>query len=233
MALDPEYRRDMDEMAEFFDNWRPHNPSARQPRVPTTQNKADIIERCMQEDGHRIWGMVVYRCTYKSDEDWAEFMRRLHADMTKSLRRANGLDILDSFELTVFEDFALEGASTSTVRERFQQWVATAPEQEQSTGPGDSQRYQYCVMVDEAALESCVRHAVNADSYVIVIQGSWKPYLPDEMEEAGEPLEGCTLQNVGWMRACFQYLMVSRYYYLRGQSVGWRVQYQRPPTIVR
>ncbi|RJE19812.1 hypothetical protein PHISCL_07843, partial [Aspergillus sclerotialis] len=70
-----------------------------------------------------------------------------------SLKRANGLDIPDSFSLTVFEDRSLEGASMSTIRERFQLWAATAS-QEKGAKPGDLQRYQYCIMVNGAGLSS-------------------------------------------------------------------------------
>ena len=237
MTLDPDYDRDMDEIAELLNNYRQQhpilNPSRRQPHIPTTHNDADIIERYIQEDGHRTWGIVVYRCTYKSDEDWAEFIRILQADTEHSMRRANGLDILDRFRLTVFEDRALEGASISTIREKFRQWATTASQEEQGTGLGQSQRYQYCIMVDEAALESCVRPATEKSSYAIVIHGPWKPRLPrddDELEETYEPLEGCTLYNVGWIKGDLRYLVMHIYYYL-GRS-SWSVNYQRPPEIV-
>jgi hypothetical protein len=73
----------------------------------------------------------------------------------------NGLDMMDSLSITVFEDRSiLDGASTSVVvREHFKQWAATAPQQEQGTGPALSQRYRYCVQVDAVALESVIHDA--------------------------------------------------------------------------
>lgn len=113
----------------------------------------------------------------------------------------------------------------------FSTGLLPALEEEQGTGLGDSQRYQYCIIVDGAVLESCVHHATRNGSYVIIILASWKLYLPNEMDEAGESPEGCTLQNEGGMRANFRYLIVNIYYYLRGR-LCWSVQCQRPSTIV-
>jgi hypothetical protein len=31
---------------------------------------ADDIQHALIADGHRIWGFVVYRCTYDNDADW-------------------------------------------------------------------------------------------------------------------------------------------------------------------
>ena len=64
---------------------------------------------------------------------------------------------MESLSLTVIEDRSiLDDASTSFVREHFKQWAATAPQKEQGTSPGLSQRYRYCVQVDADALESVV-----------------------------------------------------------------------------
>lgn len=43
------YQRDMDEIAESLDTWRPQNPSRRPPHIPTTKNKADIIMKAATE----------------------------------------------------------------------------------------------------------------------------------------------------------------------------------------
>jgi hypothetical protein len=46
---------------------RAKNPSQHTPDRESTFNDADNIERQLQEDGHKIWGWVIYGCTYKSD----------------------------------------------------------------------------------------------------------------------------------------------------------------------
>jgi hypothetical protein len=56
-------------------------------------NNADNIERQLQEDGHKIWGWVIYRCTYKSNEEWASFMDRLRYYIESTLRYSRLLSV--------------------------------------------------------------------------------------------------------------------------------------------
>jgi cytochrome c-type biogenesis protein CcmH/NrfG len=57
---------------------RIRNPSHRNPAMETESNKADKLELHLQQDNHKIWGWVIYRCTYSSDKDWDEFILRLY-----------------------------------------------------------------------------------------------------------------------------------------------------------
>ena len=63
-----------------------------------------MIEHQMQNDGHRTWGYVIYRTTYSSEDDWAEFLRRLRLHVEDTFDYYNGQDILEPFTLTVFLD---------------------------------------------------------------------------------------------------------------------------------
>lgn len=73
-------------------------------------------------------------------------MVRLRYQFRETLQVYNGPDTMDSLNLTVLEDQSLlDGASTSVVCKQLKQWAATAPQQEQGTGPGLSQRYRFCV----------------------------------------------------------------------------------------
>jgi hypothetical protein len=64
-------------------------------------------------------------------------MKVLRSGLHAGLECYNGLDLLESFKLTVFDDKdTLDDASTFAVREHFREWVKTAPYQEQGTGPG-------------------------------------------------------------------------------------------------
>ena len=71
------------------------------------------------------------------------------------------------------------------------------------------------------------------DGFVRLVRGDWKEYDPYEegerVEEEHEALEGCTLENVGWMQVPFNGVMVVPWYYLRGY--GWEREYRRPPTV--
>ena len=73
-------------------------PSRRTPVRETIFNNADNVERQLQEDGHKIWGWVIYRCTYANDEEWAEFMARLRYWNEENLRFDNALDMLPSVD---------------------------------------------------------------------------------------------------------------------------------------
>ena len=72
---------------------RPTSPSLRQPEFSRYFNHADLIERQLQEDNHRTWGFVIYRTMYNSDEDWAEFLKRLRFRMEENFDIFNGRDI--------------------------------------------------------------------------------------------------------------------------------------------
>jgi hypothetical protein len=98
------------------------NPSRRTPDRETTLNNADNIERQLQQDNHKIWGFVIYRCTYESEAEWAEFMRRLNFYIEDTLRFDNALDMQSSLDYHVFEDAdSLDKAHPSAIRELFSQ----------------------------------------------------------------------------------------------------------------
>ena len=224
----------------------PSDPSPRKPQMSTRSNTADNIERHLQSDGHQIWGLVIYRCTYGSSPDWEEFLRRLQHYDRRMLERFNGLDLLDSLRITVFDDQSVfDNASTSFIRDHFKQWAATAPQQEQGTGPVNAQRYQICIQVNEESLASIISRPPPEEypglydrGYVNVIYKDWEPEQPDSDdsdefdEEPWEPLEECTLYEVGWMRVRYSSGMVGMYYYLRDPVVSWDGEYRRPPEIV-
>ncbi|KAF7168680.1 hypothetical protein CNMCM6106_003798 [Aspergillus hiratsukae] len=149
--------------------------------MSTNHNTADRIERILEKDGFKTWGFVIYRCTYKSDSDWEEFMRRFLWQVTDKLEFYNGLDMLQSFAPTVLEDKSLfDGANTSVIREHFKQWVVTACQQEQGISPekleyAESGRYRFCLMVNEEALQSVLNAPpeddVNRTGYVVLVNG--------------------------------------------------------------
>jgi hypothetical protein len=188
----------------------------------------------------------LYRCTYKSDSDWKKFMHQYLNPVKTSLERNNGLDILDRFGPTVFEDRRFDGATSAAIRDHFNQWVATAPQQEQgipaevalATPPG---RYKFCLMVDEESLQSVINRPADMDeyaderdhsAYVILVCGSWNPEMEEiddeELEAYGgvyEPevfdsVDGCTECDVGCMRV--RYNKISAY---------WVCGVARPPRL--
>ncbi|KAI7239120.1 hypothetical protein KC330_g2115 [Hortaea werneckii] len=210
------------------------NPSRRTPNRETAFNDADSVERQLQEDGHKIWGWVIYRCTYENDEEWAEFMRRLHFYNEKTLRFHNALDMQANLDYRVFEDRdRFDSMHPSAVLEHFTQWAATAPQQEQgeSAYHWRSQRYNYCLHVDQEALQSVIgASAPPADifgpGYVNlvcrkIIGGMRSEYIDDRAER-----DHC------FMRINYQSLMVGWYSQLRPQGSRSN-EYRIPPEVAK
>ncbi|KAJ6086500.1 hypothetical protein N7467_005414 [Penicillium canescens] len=189
------------------------NPSPRTPGRGTRHNKADRLEKALKEACFQKWGFVSYRRTYRSDSDWAEFLRQ----------RENGLYLLPGLQTTVFENRErYENASTATIREDFQQWARTAVQEKQGVSPEvfrffniEAARYRFCLFVNEKSLQ-CVLQAPPEDSNNDDKFGWWKPEsledydqgdIEDYIKEFGsagglvnnsyEPIEGCTVQDVG------------------------------------
>ncbi len=215
--------------------------SKRTPESDTRINGADRIERGLQKNHQRKWGYVIYRCDYESDVDWREFLKRILYKVRFSLECYNGLDMMDRFDITTFEDKdSLNGASKSAVRKIFNEWTSNVVEAEQgTTNRGTAQRYRYCIHVDADVLKSVVDDAVappepegRDPGPVNLISKDWEPDPADPMAEGEEPVEGSDRHDVGWMKVAYQSVMVSFYVYLEG-CTAWYREYRRPPKIAR
>lgn len=211
---------------------RVKNPSKRTPDRSTDCNDADNVERQLQQDKHKIWGWVIYRCTYASDDDWNEFMNRLGFWIREGLSYDGGLDMLDCLDYHVFDDKELfDGAHPSVVREHFRTWCVDAPQQEQDFPHAmQSQRYNYCIHVDQACVDSIIKgpappdHASNDKGFVnlicLRILGGMRPEHTEDRDD----------KDLCWMRINYQYLMVTWYQLFRKQG-SWFTEYRVPPEI--
>jgi hypothetical protein len=236
------------------------NPSKRTPNTPFIRNYADRIEKALNKAGFRSWGFPIYRRTYQSDSDWAEFLRRYRWYVTESLKEHNGIDLLDTLEITVFENQEVfEGASTATIREHFQQWATTAIQEEQDVSPDmlrysnfAAARYRFCLSVDEESLQSVLEapfdYYGDKGAIVNMLSGWWKEEpeeydpedydsedledgkLKDSLIERWDPIEGCTLENVGWMKVSFRDVGVRAFAKLAEHN-EWDSLYVRPFEI--
>ncbi|KAF5859811.1 hypothetical protein ETB97_002420 [Aspergillus alliaceus] len=228
---------------------RPERPSKRIPTMETSLNCADRLERLLQQDRFKTWGFVIYRCTYQSNSDWEKFITRFLYSVTSFLKYYNGLDLLDSFAPTVFEDRAFDSATTALLRKHFQEWAVIAPQEEQGIEHScfpNSGRYRFFIMVDQEALESVLSvpepHYPSTTGFVRLVNGVWKPEEldQDELEERGlskpseleefEPLEGCRLEDVGWMKVSFQDAELPAFLKFC-DNLRWLRYYRRPPLI--
>ncbi|KAL4868372.1 hypothetical protein BDV12DRAFT_197417 [Aspergillus spectabilis] len=171
------------------------------------------------------WGAAVANIrlvsTSSSDLHHPDYLRpskiRLKLNLHALIfRHGHEPDMMDSHRLTVLEDqSAFDGATTFTIRDHFKRRVGTEPEIGQGAGARrrQSQRYRYCIQVDEEVLDMVVnkspapevsRYSEEVD-YVKLIN-EWEPYDPVEyedefdrlVEEPEERLEGCSfMMSVG------------------------------------
>lgn len=253
-------------------------PADVSPRTPNTIytdfNAADKIERQLRADGHRIWGFVVYRCTYTSDPAWESCIQRINASVQKAMDLYNGRDLLQEgcFKLTVIDDASLlDGASVQVVRRHFREWCARMVHEEQGSQEeiqsrrqdpslrdwGLPVRYGFCIQVDEASMRSVISE--EGERWVNVVKRDWEPweatrqqqhgtmpgrtvesqgehnddegeFTDDEDDEEYPAIEGCTDEDVGWIKTQLVGLMPDFYADLRDPN-SWHIQYVRPPDM--
>lgn len=157
--------------------------------------------------------------------------------------------MLDSFVPTVMEDKTLfDGVTPYTVRDHFNEWASTACEAEQGVPFTRAQwsetaRYGLCIMVDEEALRSVLGiplqklDAYNKTGFVILVNGRQEAERRGE-EESDEPIEdddfeplhGCRLEDVGWMKVCYGQAQIVGSAHM-GNGFDWEREYRRPPEI--
>jgi hypothetical protein len=127
----------------------------------------------MTPDSMRLapkWGFIVYRCTYRDDDAWHRFITEWRSMASAVVRRCykDAESIMKSFDLKVIEDRAtLEGASPKDVRARHIFWARSDPlfvpfsnrtaKRIRAQDPIQT-RYDFCVHVDAAALQSCLEY---------------------------------------------------------------------------
>ncbi|KAJ5766906.1 uncharacterized protein N7511_004522 [Penicillium nucicola] len=194
----------------------------------------DQIDEELRGNGLRAWGFVIYRCTYQSQAAWDEFICRLLTNTYETLEEMEAPEILENFALTVIEDSgSLDGATTTTVRRHFQQWVENAvPDEHGTSRILKSHRNQYCLQITQDVLDSVLTPKKNG-GVVRLIREVWKEYDPydggERLEDEFEEIEGCTLEDVGWIKVPFYDVMFLCWEELAGEC--WEYEYRRPPEI--
>ncbi|PMD14972.1 hypothetical protein NA56DRAFT_650547 [Hyaloscypha hepaticicola] len=214
-----------------------------------------VIAETLKHYKHDKWGWVIYRTTYDDDEGWARFKQIITQGSLADIAESDAPEIADSLEWTFVEDCdTLDGASKDHLRSRFKQWAPEALKIEQPRvddhrfGTFGIPRYTYFVDVDEEALKSVVYDApqppevdLEGVGYVNFVDADWKPMTQiiselvstdDGEEEVHEPIEGCTEENVGWMKIPARFVRSHFYQAMMGYPDIWYVFYQRPPEVM-
>ncbi|KAG8624002.1 hypothetical protein KVT40_008978 [Elsinoe batatas] len=202
--------------------------------VSQFENVHAQLDARIQSTGHSKWGFVIYRCTYKSDEDWNKMMTKLEEkdaepyhmaafNLTQRLR--------DSLTYAVFEDADLEaGGWYNEYRQHPDIAVGEPWKTEQpSESAGISARYDICIWIDETSLKSILNEPEN---YVAPEPGTWTKEEEDlvgwvyALRYYKKPLPGAERE---WMRITFSDLMTRWYILLR--TDGWHHEYRQHPDI--
>jgi hypothetical protein len=220
------------------------------------------LDAKLKQSGHDFWGWVVYRCTYKSDSEWAEFKDKLEAESRRSLDHFAATDaMLEQHTPTFVDDRErLENVTKSDVRRIFNEWVHSpeaAAEQPNARSPPPEtrmSRYKFCIHVDETSLRSVLDKSdwhLNLVSRLWVPEAEQEPYEGDpdddfdyEAEEAAlteEEREDNRLAEI-WPEIegcteedvgwCKVSGLVELYLSLCDER-GWDLWYTRPPQLVR
>ena len=199
---------------------------------------------------HDKWGFVIYRCTYQDDEAWGRFKQIVLERAQEDMQESDAPEVADKLEWTFVEDrAALDGASRSQLRERFKRWAAQAIVTEQPRAKAEIEqdpaptfgipRYNYFIQVDKEALQSVLaapKIDPSGEGFVNFVNARWAPLgdrYPDNNDDRHDPIDGCTEEDVGWMRIAAMMIDTDWYGAAGGfAGGGWHVYYLRPPRIV-
>ncbi|KAF2175366.1 hypothetical protein K469DRAFT_756269 [Zopfia rhizophila CBS 207.26] len=105
-------------------------------------------------------GFVVYRCAYKDDAEWNQFMEYLNTHTRHNLESGGIGDLYSRLDWNVQQDLSLDGASKKKVREEFRKWINE--EHEINLG---MPRHRACVMADQDSVESVVKDPMPPEEH--------------------------------------------------------------------
>ncbi|PSK58682.1 hypothetical protein B9Z65_6697 [Elsinoe australis] len=212
---------------------------------------AEYAREVAEEEG--AWGFVIYRCTYKSDDEWSRFLQILNATVREALEAEDEVEdegyvgLMDTLDWSVQEDLELEGARKHEVRRRFRQWAS------ENSG-SNSCRGKFCIMVDQACVDATLsapappQYDREGKAFVYIIDKAWRQkyadgsYAADEADsqasegkepadEGFPPVDGCRMDDVGWMKLAITHVAPRAFSVL--EEPGWEGTYHRPPATVK
>ncbi|KAL8670648.1 MAG: hypothetical protein Q9168_004827 [Polycauliona sp. 1 TL-2023] len=108
------------------------------------------------------WGYIIYRCTYGDDQAWARCLARIRQHMERSLKEDEyGAQALQKLDLVIRENHLLQGATSRQIRIHFN---ALCKEWEKDEGFGT--RYEICLMIDQASMDSILAPSDEEDKEI-------------------------------------------------------------------
>ena len=233
-----------------------------EPGPATRKEIADSIAGASPPRGHKYWGLTIFRCTYSNDAAWSRIMEFIESHVHETLESYDADDLKRSLRMTVHSEASiLNGASKELVRERFKAWITSEDVRQELVSLDGQQtsisevdktpRYEYCLHVDQGALDSIIdpekqlaKEDAGIRGYVNLIDANWEmpdageraaqlriddPEEDDPLDDGEEPIDGCKLYDVGWMKVSVIGLMPGGYAKLRMRL--WEENYVRPPAL--
>ncbi|OIW33190.1 hypothetical protein CONLIGDRAFT_711122 [Coniochaeta ligniaria NRRL 30616] len=171
--------------------------------------EATAIRNSVDKYKLKQWGFVIFRCTYKSQEKWDQFISLMKEHASDYFEWRDMEDLYASMVWTIIEDAeTLEGASLATTAQKFVEWVEGPEGRQDREGslfdaddapPVYGPRYTFYLHADEESLESVVDDAkareaggyfckaVRADMALAAEQ--------ERQEEGGDPAEELGLED--------------------------------------
>lgn len=132
-----------------------------------TKQSSNLLGRMSADNSnlqnHPKWGFSIYRCDYRNDSVWAQFIDRWTQWVNDWLIRHGDRELIENLAWTIVEDHtALDGATVEDVRSLFTAWTRTEEAITEQQNAVDSYvlgspRVQFCVHVDAKALDECLR----------------------------------------------------------------------------
>lgn len=213
-------------------------------------SEARILMEDLDSSKHEKWGWVVYRTDYSDDQKWEKFKeeinRRSRVDLITSTDAPGMAERLDWVFLE--DKDTLDGASVAQLRQLFRDWADKTMKLENPEAEGHelsyftNPRYDYFIRANADVIGSVVDDAPHVPDedpfgfgYVDFVQAGLQAFVPmdaDELEchEEFEAIEGCTDEDVGWMRITASMLGPSWYHTMASDS--WHVYYLRPYGVL-
>lgn len=214
---------------------------------PTGASMLEMMRHHNLRDRRRRWGWHIYRTTYKSDKNWARFLKEFNEDLKGSIVERHGHDDHMRFmHWPVFEDKSVfDGASTIALRKHFLSWRESdqpwqeagltkenAPELVSDGAP----MYDSFISVDEESLDSVLGYnGMSAKiGFVNLVQADWPPsdaWDRDavESDDGYSAIEGITIRDVGFQRVDLNYFYPD--IFNEASELERRLWYVRPPII--
>lgn len=150
----------------FFKTVLSEDPISERNRELAQHKDAETaIASSLEKQKLKLWGFVIIRCTYGSQERWDYLIALLKLRAREYLVARGMLDLYEKWVCTVIEDPASDGADISETSKRFADWVWTGDgNQEREQGGRSvrahnipySLRYTFYLHADEESLESVV-----------------------------------------------------------------------------